>query len=291
MAPHPAAGLADDQAAPATGPDAPRAPRRRLWKVLIGIGVGLLVLVVLALLWFFLGRDKARPLGQEEALTIFRAGDGGSSDSAGRPPAGVYAATGTGTESVGLPGFDEPLGPDTPVTVTHGDGGCFTYRIDSNSHHWRSWTFCPTETATFSLAGMEGWTARKAPGLDIETLVTYTCERPPDFLWTGAATGDTRTGACTGTSDMDDSVTADAVGIEVLDVGTIPVGGRSVDVVHVRSSETFSRDQTGSEVDEWWLDATTGLPVKVLIDARIQGGVSDYTESLALELTTLTPAT
>jgi hypothetical protein len=79
--------------------------------------------------------------------------------------------------------------------------------------------------------------------------------------------------------------------MEVLDVATTSVGGRTVDVVHVRSTETFSRAQTGSEVDEWWLDASTGLPVKVLIDARIQGGVSDYTESLTLELATLTPAT
>ena len=293
MAPPVAVETVDDQVVltPEIEGTRSRWPRRRLWRVLIGIGMVLLLVIVAAVLWFVLGRDPARQLGDDQALTDFRASGGAASDAAGRPAAGVYAATASGKESIGLPGFDESLGPNAPVTVTHGDGGCYTYRADFNSHHWRSWTFCPTETATFSVTRMEGWTARKAPGLDIATLATYTCVRPLDFLWPGAAIGDTRTGACTGTSDMDDSVTADAGSIEVLDVKAMTVKGESVDVIHVRSTETYSQAQAGSEVDEWWLDAKTGLPVKVVVDASFTGGPSDYSETPNLELSTLTPAT
>jgi len=214
-----------------------------------------------------------------------------TSDTSGRPAAGVYPATAAGTESIGLPGFDEELGPNSPVTVTHGDGGCHTYRTDFNSHHWRSWTFCPTESAAFSLTQLESFTARKAPGLDIAALSTYTCESPLDFLWQGAAVGDTRTGACTGTSDIDDSVTADAGSIEVLELTSRTVGDETVDVIRLRTTDTFSGSQTGSEVNEWWIDAATGLPVRIVVDAKLSGGPSDYTETADLELTSLTPAT
>ena len=201
------------------------------------------------------------------------------------------AATASGRESIGLPGFDEDLGPNAPVTVTHGDDGCFTYRADYNSHHWRSWTFCPTATATFALTGLDSWTERDAPGLDIATLSTYECDEPLDFLWAGATIGETRVGACTGVSDIDGAITEDAGRIEVLDLGTMEVGGERVDVVHVRTTDTFSRAQTGSEVDEWWLDATTGLPLKIVVDATLKGGPSDYSETSTLQLSTLRPAT
>ena len=39
--------------------------------------------------------------------------------------------------------------------MTHGDGGCFTYRADLNNHHWRSWTFCPASGATFALTAAD----------------------------------------------------------------------------------------------------------------------------------------
>ena len=278
------------------GPPPPR-PGRRLRKALIGLGLALLVLFVAALLWFVVGRDQARQLGDTEALKDFRAsavapatGEGTASDPAGRPAAGVYAATASGNESIGLPGFDESLGPNSPVTVTFADGGCYDYRVDFNSHHWRSWTYCPTDTATFAIAEMKSWTARKAPGLNIATLSTYTCERPLDFLWPEAAVGDIRTGTCTGTSDMDDSVTIDAASIEVLALTSRSVNGTRVNVVHVRTTESLSGDQTGSEIDEWWLDADTGLPVKVEIDAKVNGA-SEYSVTADLELSNLTPAT
>lgn len=277
--------------------------KRRLRKVLIGVGVVVVLLVAAGAVWF-ISREDARPLGADEALDSFRAGGGtgtrdGGEPADGLPAAGVYQATATGTESIGIPGFDESFGPRSPVTVTHeapagsgtGDASCFTYRVDFNSHHWRTWTFCPTDTATFALTRMEGWTARKAPALNIETLVTYDCDQPVDFLWQDAAVGDTRQGDCTGTTDLDDSVTGDAITTEVLGTDTLTIGGKQVDVVRVRSTERFSRDQTGIETDEWWLDAETGLPVRLTIDSSLSGGASDYAETGELELSTLTPAT
>jgi hypothetical protein len=266
-------------------------PRRRGRKILTVVLAALAVVLLAGVAWFVFGRDQARELDTTEALDEFRAANVGSGEGDGRPTAGVYAATATGVESIGLPGFDEELGPNAPVTVTHGEAGCFTYRADFNSHHWRSWTFCPSASATFALVRSEGWTERKAPGLEIATLATFDCTSPIDFLWQDATVGETRSGACTGTNDVDDAVTDDAMEVEVLGTDTLSVGDRQVDVVHVRSTETFSQAQTGTEIDEWWLDAETGLPLRLTVDARLSGGLSDYTETADLQLTSLTPAT
>lgn len=252
----------------------------------------LLVFVVAGALWFVRGRDPARALSDSDALDDFRERSGAVAEGDGGPSAGVYAATASGDESIGLPGFDETLGPSAPVTVTYDDRGCFTYRADFNSHHWRSWTFCPSETATFSLQGIESWTARKAPGMDVATLSTYECETPIDFLWPDMAAGATRSGACTGTTDADDSVTDDAAAMEVVDAGeTITIGGEDVAAVRIRTNDTLSGAQTGTERGEWWLDPTTGLPLRVSVESSLEGGLADYREQFDLRLSTLTPET
>lgn len=288
----PVAPIAPTAPAPDDGAGSPR-PRRRAWKVVAMVAGTVLVLVAIAVLWFFLGRDRASELTDSQALTDFRAaaGETSGSEALGRPRAGVYAATATGSESIGLPGFDEQVGPNAPVTVTHGDDGCYTFRTDLNSHHWRSWTFCPTQSARFALVRLDSSTERRAPGLDIATITTYRCATPLDFSWDGAAPGDVRRGACEGTSDMDDSITEDAAQAEVVATGSRTVAGVRRDAVHVRTSDAFSGAQTGYERGDWWLDAETGLPLAVSIEAELEGGPSTYAETLDLVLSTLQPAT
>lgn len=269
--------------------------RRRARTVLLAVAAVVVVVVVAAAVWFFFGREAATELSDDQALTEFRATgggtDGAASDTPGRPAAGVYNATASGTESIGIPGFDDQLGPNAPVTLTHGDGGCSTYRADFNSHHWRSWTFCPTADAEWSLTGLESFTERKAPGLDLATLSTYTCEEPLDLVWSGATAGERRSGACTGTSDTDDAVTRDAGTVEVLAPASITIGGERIEALRVRTVDTFSEAQTGSEVGEWWLHPDHGLPLRISIDAELSGGAGNYSETFELELSTLTPAT
>ncbi|MEZ5239163.1 MAG: hypothetical protein R2716_09530 [Microthrixaceae bacterium] len=253
--------------------------------------VVLLAMLVVAVLWFFLGRDRAEQLSQDDALADFRAAGAEPVASEGLPEAGVYEASASGTESIGLPGFDEDLGPSAPVTVTYGEEGCFTYRADFNSHHWRSWTFCPEQGAEFALVRLDSWTARRAPALEVETLSTYTCEVPLAFLWSAMSPGETRSSECTGTMDTDDSVTLDDGSVEVLPSESLEVGGTELEATRIRTSDEFSGDQSGFEHGDWWLDPETGLPLRVGIEARLEGGPTTYTESFDLRLDTLEPAT
>jgi hypothetical protein len=269
----------------------PRRPRRVLWRVLIGIAVVVVVAILAAVGWFFFGRDQATQRSTDAALEDFRQSGAAGTEADGRPAAGVYDAVAQGSEDIGLPGLTESFGPGAPVTVTHGDGGCFGYRVDLNTHHWRSWTFCPVGEATFALTVADTSTVRDVPGLDVDSLTTYTCQTPVPYLWPGAAVGDRREGSCTGVSDTIDGVTGDAGMVEVLDLGTMTIGGTEIDVVHLRSTDTFTDSQVGTEVDEWWIDVATGLPVKLVIDADLTSSVGDYIEKGTLELTSLEPVT
>ena len=292
MASHVDEEVQHDELVPDTGDGEPIGrPRHRLRNVLIGVAGLVVVLLVAGVLWFVVGREQAEEFTDDQALDEFRSMDSGTAESAGRPEAGVYPATATGSESIGLPGFDEELGPNAPLTLTYGDGGCFTSRVDFNSHHWRSWTYCPSETAAFALVGLESWTQRKAPGLDLTTLSTYTCDTPLDVVWPEPTSGETRAGACSGVSDLDDAVTADRAAVEVLGTETLEIDGSEVSVVRVRTTDEFSDAQTGTEVGEWWFDAATGLPVRFTVDASLSGGSGDYAEDFDVSLTSLRPAT
>jgi hypothetical protein len=272
-------------------PPSPRRRRRTLWRVLIGLVVLVVVLVAGAAAWWVFGRDEARQRSTDDAIEDFRRSGGTDSSDDGRPLIGVYRATAEGSEDIGVPGLTESFGPGAPVTVTHGDGGCFTYRVDLNTHHRRSWTFCPAADATFALTVADTSTVRDVPGLSLDSYTSYTCETPVPYLWADATVGERRGGSCTGTSDTIKGTTTDAGTVEFLGPDTLTVDGTEVAVVHVRSTDTFGEAQTGTEVDEWWLDARTGLPLKLVIDADLTSSVGDYIEKGTLALTTVTPAT
>ena len=112
-------------------------------------------------------------------------------------------------------------------------------------------------------------TTRKIPGVDFGSVNTYACDTPVPYLWPDPEVGQVRSGSCTGTSDTISGLTSDAGQVEVLDLDTVTIDGTDVPVVHVRSTDTFGDAQTGTEVDEWWLDARTGLPLRLTIDANI----------------------
>jgi hypothetical protein len=283
-----------DPPAPADG-EPPTPPTRRrhrtLWRVLIGLAVLVVVLVAAGAAWWVFGRDQAAQRSTDAALEDFRRSGGAAATDDGRPAIGVYTATAEGSEDIGVPGLTESFGPGAPVTVTHGDGSCFTYAVDLNTHHRRTWTFCPATDATFALASADTRTVRNVPGLDVDSLTTYTCQTPVPYLWPDPTTGERRVGSCTGISDAFGGTTTDAGSVEFLGTDTLTVGDTDVAVVHVRSTDTFGDAQTGTEIDEWWLDARTGLPLKLVIDAKLNSSVGDYIEKGTLALTTVTPAT
>lgn len=284
--------LDDAPAPPAPEPAPAPVPKKRrvVWRVLIGLVVAIVLVVGAAALWFFVLRSGAGERSTEDALNDLRASGATGGAAEGRPAVGVYTASATGSEDIGIAGLTESFGPNAPVTVTHAEGGCFVYRVDLNTNHDRGWTFCPTADATFALTALDSTTRRDVPGVDVDSVSTYTCETPIPYLWPDPVVGDTRSGSCTGVTDVIDGTTADEGTVEVLGLTVLTIGGREVSVVHLRSTDVLTGAQVGREVDEWWIDARTGLPVRLVIDAETTSSVGDYREVATIEITDLVPA-
>ena len=149
--------------------------------------------------------------------------------------------------------------------------------------------------ADFALTNAVSATERKFPGLDFGSVNTFTCQQQPAYLWPDQAPGERREGSCTGTSDTIAGTTTDAATVEVLARSTIAVGGPDAAVVHLRTTDTFGEAQSGTEIDEWWIDDRTGLPLKLVFDVNTKSdtpvGPADYVDRGTLELTSLEPAT
>ncbi len=111
---------------------------RRRWPWILGAVVFVLGGGV-AVMWLSSSRAIPVTMGQAESRLGKNVGD--SSDGS-RPPAGVYAYRGSGTDRLSFPPLSQPEGPTMPGTVALEKGDCWTFRIDYSSHHWESWDYC-----------------------------------------------------------------------------------------------------------------------------------------------------
>ena len=75
--------------------------------------------------------------------------------------------------------------------------------------------------------------------------------------------------------------------------GVLVIGGTRVPAVHFHRSRTDSGGQRGTEEAEVWLDARTGLPLRLDQHLRVVTsttfGTSTYTQDGILRLTSMTP--
>lgn len=269
--------------------------RRYLW-----VGVVVAVGVVAVLGFLYVRRDTARPVSVEEARerldesasTVSGSSSATVSGAPGRPPAGVYDYTGSGTSQLSLPPLSQDQGPTIPGAVTHLDGGCWSIRFDYSSNHWQSWTYCP-DGADLVETGGESWQRWMIGATAITNLTTASCENTP-ALPAERRPGQSWDHRCVSTNE---SVSGEAVsGGPYTYVGdeTLDVGGTPVPAAHFVRERTLSGSQSGTERTDVWFATDKGLPLRMerslRVDTDTPVGPSTYTEDGSLELTSLVPA-
>jgi hypothetical protein len=256
----------------------------------VATSVSLVVLVGAVL---FLGREEVTDRTTDEVLEQLREqGEVTTPPSAVGPDAGVYPGVGEGNEYVGFSPLDEPFGPSVPVTVTYTDDACWTYRVELNSHHSRSWELCTGEDALAQRVG-DTVTARVFPGIDFENTSTFVCDPPAQVLRWGAEPGDAAEATCLGTATGLDGETEFAGSSTVVGPETLDIEGAQVQVVRVRREATLTGAQNGTETIEWWIEPETGLPLRIEFDTAVATdtpfGPIDYRDVGSVELTSLAP--
>lgn len=271
---------------PGSAPAARRRRRRWPWAVLalaVVVGSGAAV--------FVLGASRAHPVTMGQAERQF--GGRGQEVAGDRPSPGVYRYTGSGTEHLSLPPLSQAEGPTLPGTVTLEGADCWVLRIDYSSHHWQTWDYCRHGADTWE-AGGQSWQLWAVGPVDVTNTSDFTCA-PRTMSLPGAATvGETWNGRCTGTNTSVKGKTLSAGPYRFEGLATLTVGGKPVRSAHFLRLRTDTGAQHGTERSEVWLDAATGLPLKlsqdIVVTTNTPFGTSTYTQSGVMTLASLVPA-
>lgn len=261
---------------------------RRRWPWVVG---GLVVLIGIGVTTVWLTTSHARQVTLREAEA--RSGSGGNAaPTAGRPEPGVYAYSGAGTEHLSLPPLSQSEGPTIPGTVTLTDPGCWVFRIDYSTHHWQTWHYCQHGADLWEVGG-RSWQLWPVGPFDVTNVTTFTCKAGSMALPGSGATGQTWNSHCGGTNTSVKGTTVSTGPYTLIGTTRLSVGGAQVRVVHFHRSRTDSGAQRGTERADVWIDARTGLPVKLEQHLRVTTettfGTSTYTQDGTLMLTSLVP--
>lgn len=222
-----------------------------------------------------------------EAVDRYRSSGAGSSSSSaapsGAPDPGVYVYVTAGQESVDALGGDTHVYPSpTTVTLTR--------------------TECGFEMVWMPVSGRNDTTdvCRTSGGLAVSKVVNaheffrmsqaevFTCA---DGSWWLPPAGVTHwTSSCT----SDGGRTTARIG-RVIGDETVAVGNETRPAVHVRWDDVITGSSTGTSATDWWLDPSTGLPLREISTASTGNetviGHVTFSEDFSVALTSTTPET
>ena len=248
---------------------------------LIGVGVYLTL------------RDNAEPVGIEAAKSrIAEAALPKGSSESRRPGPGVYRYEGFGTESLSTPPLSQGQGPTMPGTVELGDDGCWTFRIDYSTNHWQSWDQCPQGDDVVETGG-KAWQRWMIGPTAITNLSDFTCADGAMRLPADPEDDQEWTARCTGTNEAVEGEAVSEGTYRFIGEKKIKVGDATVTAHGFVSERTMSGAQTGTERNEMWFAADTGLQVRNERTAEVRTdtpiGESTYTETGEFHLVSVDP--
>ena len=257
--------------------------RRRLRRfVVVGaVLVGIVAVGVggFAYLW---SRSDARPVSLDEARRRFLEDrvDGAGAAGPYTPAEGVYAYTGSGSEELSSPPKSQSEGPEMPGTVRHGVDGCWSFRLDYSSNHWREWRFC-ADASSLRARGTTVYQRWDFVVSAIDNTAVVRCRPFAVVIAAGMQPGDRWTSTCRGENSAISGVSVTEGTHRFVGRETVQVGGVPVEAMHFRDDGVVSGAQTGTEQFDLWL-ADDGLVVKgrqrIVVDSDSPVGRITYTQ-------------
>lgn len=265
------------------------------WKwVVVGLAVVGLVLGggALALRAF---RDDPGAKSIDAAVDDFRGGTTSTPSESRQPAVGVYSATGEGHGSLSVPPLSQDDGSPLPVTVTAGEAGCWTLRVDYNTAHWQTWDFCADSPTSLVEHGGQTFQRWVVGPTTIDNLSTFTCDPPAFAMAIDLTPGTSWDASCSGTNTQAAGTTTSAGPYTYVGAEDIRIGTSTITVQRYHQARTLSGAQVGEESAELWIEPATGLPVRTerTLDVRSGSPIGDitYREQGWWQLDALTPRT
>lgn len=233
---------------------------------------------IFAYLWSYSG---ARPVSLDDARRRFlegRVDPGGAGPYT--PAEGVYAYEGSGSEELSTPPKSQSEGPGMPGTVEHVGDGCWTFRLDYSTNHYRTWEFCADASGLREM-GSRVYQRWDFVVSSVDNLAVMRCRPGAVVIQTGMAPGDTWTSRCEGDNSAIDGTTITDSTHRFVGWDRVRVGTGTVDAMHFRNRGVVSGSQTGTESFDLWVDER-GLIVKgrqrIVVDSDSPIGNVTYTQ-------------
>ena len=249
-----------------------------------------IIFVVVSVVLTFEGR--ARPVSVNQAISRFHSDP--SAEPGTHPPPGVYSYQGTGTDSLSLPPLSQAEGPTLPGTVEVQTDGCWSFRIDYSTNHWQSWTYCARPSGLVETGG-QVWQRWMVGPLAETNLSTLRCSPALVSIPSAPAVDTVWPARCTGTSTQIHGTFVSVGSTRFLGQPVLTIAGHKIPSVHIEVQWTLSGPQVGTERDDLWYDAQTGLPLQnrrtIHVRTATPFGRSTYTENGEFVLRSLTPQT
>ena len=257
----------------------------------------LLVLLSLVILFIVVSvvltvEGRARPVSMSQAIGNYhsdRAADPGT-----HPLPGVYSYRGSGTDSLSLPPLSQAEGPTLPGTVEVQGDGCWSFRIDYSTNHWQSWSYCGHPTGLVETGGLV-WQRWMVGPVAETNLSTLRCSPGLLSIPSASTVGESWPARCTGTSTQIHGTLVSAGITRFVGHPNLTIAGHKIPAVHVEVRWKLNGPQVGTERDDLWFDAKSGLPLQDRRSIRVRTatpfGASIYTENGEFVLRTLTPKT
>lgn len=272
----------------------PESRRHHRIRTALLVVVGLLVVLVavVVLSYVFRGHPGQKSL-KSAARNLFATSTTAPVTKGFRlPPAGVYSATGSGSESVSKPPNSETDSSTMPVSVSYAADGCWWWHIDYNTAAWHEYEFCPKGTRLL-LVAQRNYQAWNFGIVSVSNLARFTCNPPSPIVVEAPVVGHTYRLRCVGTNTAVPGPSTSTGPVVIAGVGTIRVGGTPVPAIHITRRQTMSGSQTGQLYESWWFDTDTGMPLEADRNYRLVTnspiGKITYTEEGSWRLTSLTP--
>ncbi|MGH9080358.1 MAG: hypothetical protein ACRDYE_09860 [Acidimicrobiales bacterium] len=254
----------------------------RLWA--LGMGAALLIVAVAAGVWFFVLRSPTTPIDLRQALRLYRQGQGpvAADPSPELPPSGVYRYRTSGSERLSMGDITRRFPTSTDLIVT--DGRCATMKWEPFEQHIEGLVTCPSAGGALSITSAPSY--EQIAGT--QTTSDIQCPAAAYLLPPHPVAGQRWQVTCRAPGQ-----TVLLTG-QVIGTARVGVGGTSVPAVHTRMSLSFSGAESGSNPNDYWLSASTGLILRQseTVDVSQQGGPLGsvrYEEQMSMQLSSIDP--
>ena len=235
---------------------------------------------------------RARPVSMSQAINRYHSEP--SAEPGTHPSQGVYLYQGTGTDRLSFPPLSQAEGPTLPGTVEVQAHGCWSFRIDYSTNHWQLWTYCVRRTGLVE-TGELVWQHWMVGPVAETNLSTLRCSQPLLSIPLAPVVDKVWPARCTGTSTRIHGTLVSFGTTRFLGQSILTIAGHEIPSVHIAVQWKLSGSQVGTERDDLWYDAQSGLPLQNRRSIHVRTGTpfgpSTYTENGEFVLRSLTPKT